>query len=175
MERSSKSPRSNSKARNQNVTAAQVRKMIDKAVKKNLETHFTVATDSANTVDYAGEVKALTSIAQGDGDSARTGDSVTMQSLSCKYVVTLGDVTNIFRIVVFIWKPATTPTIDLILDQQGAITSPLSSIVHDYAPSFRVIYDKLITLDAAHVTVIGSFKIPLKNHVMDFIAGSTTV
>lgn len=110
----------------------------------------------SQSVDFSGAIIDVSAIAQGDGDTNRNGDQLTLTSYELKYNWVQADTTNLVRTIIFQWLPNTSagaPTVGsvLIAAPLGTATAPLAVYDHDNRYNFRILYDKLHRLDAAHV------------------------
>lgn len=132
------------------ATVQKVRKIVKSIVAHNTELKY-FDTAAANSVDYAGSFYDLTALAQGDTDVTRDGDKLTLRKLKAKLSISLGDTTNLFRIVYFRWKQnniSVTPT-------QSYFSNPYTNNINcTYAPqnwdthdNFQILYDRTFTLN----------------------------
>lgn len=117
----------------------EVKRLI--AVRQELK--FYVSQTSVQTVSSSGVLFQLTNMAQGDTDQDRDGDRLMLKKFFVRGAVQYADVTNLFRIIFFQWKPASTPTISSIL-LPGPSTAPdvWSSYAHDSRQQFNILWDK---------------------------------
>lgn len=126
----------------------EVKSIIKKAVEYK---HFT-----ANIPGYGssttGEVTGISAVPQGDTDTDRDGDRLKLAStLYFRYEIrlqsgSLGDNTNIVRVMVFQWRPNTTPQVADILNNGpasgGAGPDYLSALQHDTRMNYKILYDR---------------------------------
>lgn len=105
---------------------------------------------STNLINTFGSMQTFSDIAQGLSDSNRVGDKLVMNSLELNYWFqsnTSLPSTNqiILRVIVFIWKDDTVPTLaDILANGVGVspeviMTGPLS---HDRKVKRKLLYDK---------------------------------
>lgn len=100
---------------------------------------------AGNLLSNVGFMFSLTDMPQGSGQSNRVGDKATGSSLEIRLTLTSPTagttVANIvFRLIIFVWKDDTVPTLADILEGIGA-TPPDSPFNHDYAIKRKVLYD----------------------------------
>lgn len=106
-----------------------------------------------------GQIASLTDVSQGDGDTQRDGDQLTMTSLQVNYflsmpLVSLGDVTNYIRIIIFQYHPfaSSVPGITDIL-----LTADFRApYAHDKRFDFNILADKTFVLTAQSATAPNS-------------------
>ena len=95
-------------------------------------------------------------MAQGSGQNNRIGDKVTGTSLEMKYELFLSGLAtqnplNTTRVILFIWKDDTTPTVaDILEDPTYPSLSPFN---HDKKVKRKILYDKVINQYAIFSTV----------------------
>jgi len=106
----------------------------------------------------AGSIIDLSAIAQGQTDSTREGDQLTLTSVLFKHywqvsTSTGADLYNIGRVIIFQWFPATTPTVGDILFPFGTGLEPLGYYYHDTRYNYRILYDSTSTMTQSAVGV----------------------
>lgn len=91
-------------------------------------------------------------IAQGTADTQRVGDAIQWaSSFSLKYTWTIGDSTNIVRMIIFQWRdvssilPIPDPANILIVGPSNAIDVH-SQYNHDYRKSYTILFDQTLNL-----------------------------
>lgn len=131
------------------------KKYVKKLFDKNIENKFLDLNEvPTNIVQGIGFLERLTPISQGTTDVTRIGDKVRLKALFLDYQIVCSDATNLVRVVVFQWHPQTNLVAATLTEifQYFAIgdnREVLSPYVHDYGDQFRVLYDRLYTLDLA--------------------------
>lgn len=129
--------------------------MIDRKIARNLAPRFFVA-GAAPTLAVPAVLASITDVAQGNTDSNRDADTLTMKSLDLKYnwssIVTNTNAEILWRFFIIQWFPDTanlapSATQLFLNDPVLAGISPRSFWSHDHATSgerqFIVLYDKL--------------------------------
>lgn len=121
-------------------------------------------------------VVALTDIGQGDTDQSRDGDQLAIRSIEVNWAFITADVTNLCRLIVFQWYPATVPTSSNVLAYSGAnILNPLAPYNHDSRFQFKILLDVRSTVSTNDA--IRSYRRYIKGGMkrkIQYIAGSAT-
>ena len=112
------------------------------------------ASTFTSAINYSGTIQSLCDISQGDTDTTRDGDALTMSSLEIRGHWVVGDAYNVCRIMLIQWFPTdgVAPTVSQILFNSGNIYAPISVKAHDYRQQFAVLYDKIIVVDTNNPT-----------------------
>lgn len=147
-------PRS-SRSVEKKATVSQVSRMIARSERRHFAPRFFTA-GAAPTLATATVLASITDIAQGNTDSNRDADSLTMTRLHLKYnwssIVTNTNAEILWRFFIIQWYPDTanlapTATQLFLNDPVLSAISPRSFWSHDHLtrkePQFRVLYDKL--------------------------------
>lgn len=94
--------------------------------------------------DYSGVLYNLTPINQGNTDTDRNGDQVMLKYVSIRgYLQASATSTyNVCRIIVFQWKPNSTPAISDILNNIASVNAPNSFYLWDKRQQYTVLWDK---------------------------------
>lgn len=131
---------------------------------------FTAEGDITSTaITTSGHVTNITSISQGDGEHARTGNSVFAKYLTFrgKLIMNASATQTMVRILVVRDKQQvadTAPTVAAVLD--GAASSytyaPMSA---DNKGRFTKLYDRTIILDPEHQAKALKINLSMRNHV----------
>jgi hypothetical protein len=155
--------------------ANMVRSLIKAEFAKNEEVKAFVVSANATTIDYSGSVTSLSDVAQGDTDSDRDGDSLTVKALEFRYNVVCADSNNAMRCIGFMWRPnISTPTPSNVLYAlPGTISAPFTPFSIDYKEQFVVLWDNLHQLSSASATSACAVELHKFNHKIQYIAGST--
>jgi len=157
-------------AKSQTVTKQQVKSMITSALVPNYA-DFSTSSTTTTTPTFVD----MTSLAPGTGQNLRSGSSVSLKKLTFYYNTTLADSTNFVRIVIFKWFPSSTSDVptaaELFFGGGGQVWS--APFFGGHPSRFKVLFDKLIALDAAHVVEIGKVVLKL-NHLVEYDNGVNT-
>lgn len=133
--------------------------------------------NSGSTISYSGACVSLSDIAQGAGDTARTGDQLNVVRLYLDYAIFPGDATNLVRVIIFQWKPIDTsaPAPSDILQSVGNAYAPLSTYNHDSRFQKHVLYDALHSVDTYHPQIKKKVIIKkFKPNRIQYTAGTVT-
>lgn len=125
------------------------KKQVVRIVRSQQETKFRDAS-IATSVSYNGVILPLSDIPVGTGDTERIGDKIKPVSIQLRGNVVASDNTNMFRMVVFRWKPsfnADTPIPSEILQVVGSTSATNSPYNHDRRSQFTVVKDVVMNLD----------------------------
>jgi hypothetical protein len=147
---------------NSSVTKGQVTQMLNSKFEK-VENFADVAVNTAAQTTTP-TFTDLTAFPVGTGQNNRNGVEITLKKLICNWfsILDVTDTILIVRFVVFKWHPSNssdTPTAAKLF-YDGGSSNPYSCPFVGTKPSrFKVLFDKIIDLDAAHVVVSGSQKI----------------
>lgn len=152
----------------------QVKNMISQKIlavqeKKSFDQGF------GSTVDSTGTILKLTTITQGDTDSARDGDHIKLLSVEMRGQFNYADTTNALRNIIFRWNQddtSSTPTVGDILQS----SSPFSALNRDNerARKFDIIHDAfLVVANVGPGTVSDCFKKNMKS-IIAFQATAST-
>jgi len=151
--------------KNKPVTKNQVKQMI----KSNSATTANYADGIVNsTSTITGTYTDLTNLNSGVGQNLRNGSSILLTSIRLSWSLTIADTTNIVRIVIFRWFPSNTVDVpqDTELFYGGSSSFRFCSPFQAVKPSrFKILYDKIHTLDVAHVINAGIMKMKLNFEV----------
>lgn len=136
--------------------------------------------NAGTAVGSSGLYVDLVAMAQGDSDTTRDGDQLTIRSLECNWSWSMesgGDFTNIGRLIIFQWFSTEDPTAAVTNVLLNAVTSvELSPYNHDLRYEFRILLD--IT-DAMSIVGPGCFHHRkyitkgFKDRKVQFTAGTT--
>lgn len=119
-----------------------IRKLI------NVERKFLDTTQAATTQTNVATIAPLSYIAEGDDYNSRDGHSILTQGMLFRMRMTANStaVVNFIRVMVFIDKEmnGTAPVVGDILE---ATTDYLSPIQHDAGKRFKILFDRIFSLD----------------------------
>lgn len=156
----------------------QISKLVKQIVSKEAETKFFYSTYGPTGIDYSGTIVDISAIPQGSTDNSRNGDTLRYKNLYISGNIVAGDATNLLRMIIFRWKPNVGTSVGSVLTAStlGTALAPHSRYYHDFLPQMRIIYDKLITVNAVSKPQV-AFKCVLTKGIKDvkaqFSAGST--
>lgn len=164
-----------------------VKRLIGEEVE--LKYHSKVLYSGVVPSNGAGTNSSICDVAQGQTDTTRVGDALTLKSLEFRYTVRCAGVTpdffNFVRVIVFQWNQNTVPTAPDIMDQ--VITTDYESFYnHDNRSIYKIMYDRTHFLSGAgpagvvnpqtsnfaHGVVKFMYRFPRKR--VNFIAATTT-
>lgn len=132
------------------IAASQVRKSLEHKHFDDLTTYSTIS--SAYPLAGAGVVEDCTEIEQGVLDTERTGDQLTYTSWQVRVLVYTPDSTAqssgcFIRMIGFLWRESSTPTIvDILQSGNLGITELVSSYHHHTKTMRKILFDKTVTL-----------------------------
>lgn len=133
----------------------------------NSEKYKFDATFSAAAVPDSGLVTHLTAIAQGDGVTARTGNSIFVRSVNVHGALTYnvaGAISQNVRVAIIIDTQQIGDTTPGLLDVYSA-TGPYGHINAATAGRFKIIWSKLYILDTNNPSLKVDFNLPMQHHV----------
>lgn len=122
-----------------------VKRLISNTQEKK---HFLVTNASGISQSTVGTITKLSSIAQGDSDTDRDGDRLTLKSLRFTATISNSDTYNRFRVILFRWNPddSTAPTVgDILQNSAGNLLDVLLPTHLDKSSNFHVIHDRTYT------------------------------
>lgn len=164
------------------------RKQVKELIKEPMEhKYYEDPITDAFGVPSSGATYQLSLIPQGDTDSTRDGDRLTLTSVNIRGSVYCGDVTNLIRVIFYQWRPQSTPTITDILSKgaDGTNIDVYSHYNHDKRSEFKILSDRTYSLAGYGTTVspygqdteklfnINISKKLIKN--LQYVNGSTSV
>jgi len=165
------------------VTKQQVQAMIaSKQTLKFYDNHTYVGSATSGGINIA-----LSTIPQGNTDSTRSGDSVSLETLEVRgelYLQGAGgtnDFTDQIRVIIYMWHPVSSgaaPVIASILqDVSVAQSLVMSAYSWDSKPQFSVLYDKNFSLSGNGPSdVFFDFRKSFgSGHLATWAGGSTTL
>lgn len=148
---------------------------VKKYLKKNQELKFIHTDHGVTSVDWSGTLYDLCSIAQGDTDGTRDGDTIMPTSLYLRGSFVLGDNTNTMRFIIFRWLDSTTPAAsDIFQGGLGSLFAPYSPMNVDGRAKFNVLYDQFIKLGSGDNIQLLDQTLSLAAKPIQYAAGTTT-
>lgn len=138
------------------------RKQVVKVVRSQQEMKYAWQTYNSVAVTNTASLTQITQIAQGDTDTTRDGDRYKLVKLRFRAIMYHNSIANVqCRVIIFRWKPRSTPTAaDILLTGGGGVIDVVSEYQHDTRQMFQILYDKLFT--------IGSVQPPQASKVLSF-------
>lgn len=138
------------------IARAEAKKVVARAVEtKILDTSVT-----GQAVDFgAGYVVSMTNtMIRGIAENQYIGDAITPVGLALRCQLTRIDATQLFRVLIIQNKAGGVPLTTTVFQSTGNITAPLSALNVDYNNTYRVLYDKMFSMDVIrdttkHVTI----------------------
>lgn len=134
----------------------------------NSEMYKYTQSQSGVSVTNSGGTIAMTTIAQGDGDGARTGNSILVKSLNIKgnLIYNTGASKLYQPVRLFIVMDTqqvgdSSPTIGNVLEQ----VATYGHISASTAGRFKVLYNRVFTLTGSNAGIPFQINIPLQHHV----------
>jgi len=143
--------------------------------------YFSLADDSYNSISYNGTdfVQTITNVPQGDTDSTRDGDQITLHTIEFRLSIKVSTTTPAFlRIIMFQWKPNTIPVYaNILFDKHNTSNAPMASYQHDFRQMYNILYDTLIEVDTVAHPAHCVHHLQMKGFSpkIQYTAGSTTV
>lgn len=127
-----------------------------KVIRQDEETKYCDTSLLAQAVDYTdGKVHSFTSgLLRGTTESNYLGDKIIPVGLHCKIQLTRSDSTQLFRIIIIQNKAGGVPLLGTLLQNISSLTTPLSLYDVDYEDTYRVLYDRLISMDSIRNTTM---------------------
>lgn len=173
--------------RRRTTTTKAVRRVVRKEVARQVESKSYDGRTDAAAISYNGTSWALTSnasagtsIAQGVGDFQYIGSLVRAAFLHIRGFCVLADTYNYIRLILLQVKGpgSSLPALTDILQSVGNVETPFSSFDRDFDSQYRVLAQRLITLNSAIPTAKFDIKISGKKirpiHFSD-AAGTTAM
>jgi len=163
-----------------------MKKQVKMILSKQVETKYHLYSLSAGSATTSAALASMTAIPQGDTDITRDGDRLYLKKVYIRGFIAVGDITNVVRMVVFQWKPATTPTAsDVFLTGPSGSIDVFSHYSHDTRQQFKILHDRTFTMignggaPEEPYTPVSTRKFSMIisrkfNRQQQFIAGGTT-
>lgn len=128
-------------------------------------------------VGTTGQIDDLSAVPAGTADTNRTGDLLQAYSLNFRGAVSLGDATNVFRLIFFQWHPKGTPTLGNILIVTAGY-EVFSMYNTDQGDQYKIMYDRTFNLNKSgggnNEVKVFSGKISVPRKKLQYDAGLTT-
>lgn len=157
------------------VARAEAKKVVARAV----ETKVYDYSASAQAIDYTNGlvVSATTTMTRGTAENQYIADKIHPVGVRLSMQYTRADATQMLRLIIIQNKGGGVPLLNTLLAATGNITAPLSPYDLNYNDTYRVLYDKLVSMDSIRGTTMTSIvKIPAKKlRQLTFNDGAGTV
>lgn len=90
----------------------------------------------------------ISAVSQGDTDTTRDGDRLQwVGKIDFRYSLDIADATNIIRVMIFQWKPNSSPAAgSLFLNGPTGAVDVWSNYGHDHRQEYTILYDKTYSL-----------------------------
>ncbi len=154
-----------------------IRKTVRNELGKTEEIHRLDTTIDESAISTTATITAITAVAAGDDRTHRNGIEAVGKTLTCRYLLTSADTTNIVRILVVRWWDSVTPTLANILENTTTISFALIS-PYQAEPThrYKVLYDKVHRMSNALDThqALGRFSIKLNNSRFKWTSTAST-
>lgn len=128
-------------------------------------------------VGTTADIQSLSAVPVGTSDTTRTGDLLQAYSLNFRGAVSLGDATNVFRLIFFQWHAKSTPTLGNILITTGGF-EVFSMYNTDQGDQYKIMYDRTFNLNraggGANEVKVFSGKLSVPRKKLQYDAGLTT-
>lgn len=136
----------------------------------NAEKKYIDVSSTGANFSYNGGVIHLSPVAQGDGESAREGNSIYTCGIAFRGVVYMNttEENTQARIVIFkdTMNTGSTPTVDDVIHTIGTTIAPMSPLEGTTRGRYKILYNKFLSLSKTGETnKIFKTWIPLRTHV----------
>ena len=177
--------RSKGRVRSKNAKQDKRIKKLENLVLNSLEWKSKDKVASAQNISNAGYADyPMIDIAQGDTNSTRDGDKVSLRHATLNLAITRQDTSNIVRVLVVATPSATHAGLTDVLQypnwsthDAGVLCSPYKVKATNMEQSYHIMFDKVYTLGNDISTIVDKVKlrIPKKGKNLEFAAdGSNT-
>lgn len=136
-----------------------------KVVARQIETKIYDTNATAQAIDYTTGVivSPTANIIRGVGENNYIADAITPVGISFRCQLMRADSTQLIRIIVIQNKAGGVPLLSTLLQSVGNVTTPLSPLDIDYNDTYKVLYDRLISMDSIRGTTYPlTIRIPRK-------------
>lgn len=153
-----------------------VRKVVNKALSKNMEHKYFDYQFASPSVDDQGITYYISDVPQGDTDTTRDGDKLMPTSLDLNLAVYAGDTTNVVRFMIVRWHSnVSTLAAGNVFQYLNSAYAPHTPLHHDGRSQFEVLLDKTIVLNTVSRPIVKIVKrLILAKKTIKYSAGSTT-
>lgn len=155
--------------------ARAVATIAKKQIRKTSEWKHHTSTVSAS-VDSAGSVFDLSTVAQGDTDTSRDGDTIFASSVIIRGFITTQDTFNRFRVIFVQWKAPVITIADVLIVTAGHEVDSMYNT--DKAQQYKIMFDRTYTLNPNYSGGVRTHqlinKLRFSSRRMQFSAGTLT-
>lgn len=122
-----------------------------------IEWKFNMVASSAQNISLGGLLIPLADINQGDSDSTRNGDAVSLKKLEINFGFYAATQANACRLLVFQWFPLTTdgPGLASLLFNTGTAYTVFSNYQQDTYQSYQILYDEIFSVSPTEALRVG--------------------
>lgn len=135
---------------------------VKRIIGKGRETkHFHYVNGAGISQSTVATITNLSGVTQGDSDTTRDGDTLTLKSMRFSATIAGADTYNRFRIILFRWNAnnATAPVVgDLLMNSAGSLVDVLIPTVIDGKSQFHIIHDRTYVTTTAGKSSLGVLK-----------------
>jgi hypothetical protein len=162
------------------VSKSQVKQMIKSSQAEVTDKYLTVVMENGVTPVLAGSLIVPVLPAQGVTSSTRTGDSVSLDEIQMRFVLTneTGTAADLFRIIVVQSRALNTITIAEVLDTGASSGIDLTSFVNAYSlnTEFHLLHNKMYRCSNSSTDAAKLIELNLipKIKKINFTSGTTT-
>jgi hypothetical protein len=166
------------KKKNSIPTKAMVKQMIESSKAKVTDKFLSNPIFNVSTIPSAGTLYTPLMPAQGVSSSQRTGDSICLDEIQMRFLVTTTSVGDLVRLIVLQAKSINVPTIASVLDTGASGLIEVTSFVNAYAKDteFHILSDTVteVAASSSRAFVLHALNIKSKISKINFNAGSAT-
>lgn len=159
------------------ATVPQVRRIVRSALHKDEEEKYAIV-QAAYTVNTTCGIYNIANTSQGSSGGTHVGDECRLTSIWIRWAMGVADVTNVMRMIVFVWKPNmafVAPAATSILKTVTPPNQITSCYNEDGEDQYTILYDlvqPLSTIGGTPSNPCGVFKRKL-NLKQDYATGSS--
>lgn len=127
---------------------------VKKIVARRMETKYYTSNYNSG-IDNSGVCIDLCQVPYGDGDIARIGDEIRFVRLDFMCSWRIPADYNVCRLVLFQWRPLSTPLVGDIVDTNGptplaTVNAPFFMYNWDNRSQYKILYSRIIYADYTH-------------------------
>jgi hypothetical protein len=161
------------------VTKSQVKQMIESKLGRDLlEWNYWATSTNQSNATFSGTTYALSDIPQGDADSSRGGDALSLHHMIVNWGFYAGTGANACRIFIYQWFPTLTagspPAASQLLYTTGSALAPFSPYNVDTHQQFQILHDETVSVSPTEPLRLGQFKISkFPKKTIQYVGGTT--
>lgn len=132
------------------VVPKTVKQYVKAKIAKSIEDKYIDTTISDQGGSLGGSITSFAHPDQGTDNGQRIGDKIRPTFIRFRYDVNLKSTATrgcVGRVIVFHWKPATTPLVSDILAYSGLVNITNSPYNENIKSQYRILYDKTMNLN----------------------------